>query len=59
LDLLKLEDVTVGCPESYIRVTTNISWAQAEKDEGLNNFLFPEQSSISLLLIENRNYECV
>jgi len=56
---LKLEDVTVGCPESYIRVTTNISWAQAEKDEGLNNFLFPEQSSISLLLIENRNYECV
>jgi hypothetical protein len=60
LDLLTLEDVTVGCSERYIRATTNIGWAQARKNEGLNNFLFTVSRTIHNIPIadRSRNYVC-
>jgi len=57
LDLLSLEDVTVDCPERYIQTTTNISWAQAGKNEGLNNFLFTVSRTIRNIPTADRRQE--
>jgi hypothetical protein len=54
---LTLEEVTVACPDRYIRATTNKIWSQAEKNEGLNDFLFTVSRTIHNIPIVDRRQE--